>query len=93
MDFLHAGGVPYNYRISAFEITEESVKQANVSGKLGITIDARGLHKPATSISWYEAARFVNWLNTSSGYSPAYKFNGDNMELWRCGLHANKSLP
>jgi len=31
--------------------------------------------QPATGVSWYEAARFVNWLNTSRGYPPAYKFS------------------
>ncbi|MEX0610642.1 MAG: SUMF1/EgtB/PvdO family nonheme iron enzyme, partial [Pirellulales bacterium] len=25
-------------------------------------------------VSWFEAARFVNWLNTSTGSTPAYKF-------------------
>ncbi|WP_425401107.1 SUMF1/EgtB/PvdO family nonheme iron enzyme [Aeoliella sp.] len=44
-----------------------------ILGNLGITHDNRGSNKPATSISWVEAAKFVNWLNTSSGYSPAYK--------------------
>jgi formylglycine-generating enzyme len=29
---------------------------------------------PATGVSWNEAARFVNWLNTSQGHPPAYKF-------------------
>jgi formylglycine-generating enzyme required for sulfatase activity len=41
---------------------------------------------PATGISWNEAARFVNWLNTEKGFAPAYKFtsNGfnDNIVLW-----------
>jgi hypothetical protein len=29
---------------------------------------------PATGVSWNEAARFVNWLNTSTGNKPAYQF-------------------
>ena len=33
-------------------------------------------------MSWIEAARFVNWLNTSTGNMPAYKFNGGSFELW-----------
>ena len=35
-----------------------------------------GDHVPTNNASWYEAAQFVNWLNTSSGYSQAYKFTG-----------------
>ncbi len=41
---------------------------------LGITKYTRGPDKPATSVTWSEAARFVNWLNTSTGGKPAYKF-------------------
>ena len=41
---------------------------------------------PATGVTWKEAARFVNWLNTSSGHPAAYKFstNGvnDNLTVW-----------
>jgi formylglycine-generating enzyme required for sulfatase activity len=32
---------------------------------------------PTNNVSWYEAAQFVNWLNTSNNYQPAYKFTGD----------------
>ena len=35
-----------------------------------------GDNVPANYISWYEAAQFVNWLNTSTGHQAAYKFTG-----------------
>jgi formylglycine-generating enzyme len=38
------------------------------------SVGGNGLNRPATGVSWNEAARFVNWLNTSKGYSAAYKF-------------------
>jgi len=69
-----AGSVPYEYRIGKFEISEQMIDKANALGSLGITKDSRGPDKPATSVDWFEAARFVNWLNTSTGHSPAYKF-------------------
>jgi sulfatase modifying factor 1 len=69
-----AGSVPYTYRIGQFEISEQMINKANAEAGLGITKDARGPDKPATSVTWNEAARFVNWLNTSSGSPPAYKF-------------------
>jgi formylglycine-generating enzyme required for sulfatase activity len=50
------------------------INKANAEGGLGLTKDTRGPDKPATSVTWNEAARFVNWLNTSSGSLPAYKF-------------------
>jgi formylglycine-generating enzyme required for sulfatase activity len=28
--------------------------------------------QPAANVTWYEAAAFVNWLNTSQGYTAAY---------------------
>ena len=69
-----AGSVPYLYRIGRFEISEQMIDKANALGGLGITKDTRGPNKPATRVSWNEAARFVNWLNTSTGSARAYKF-------------------
>ena len=73
------GAVPYNYRIAKYEISEEIISKANAvtAGDpfpLGIVTNQRGPNKPATNVSWIEAVRFVNWLNISSGYQPAYKF-------------------
>jgi formylglycine-generating enzyme required for sulfatase activity len=78
-----AGSVPYPYRIGRYEVSEEMIAKANALGALGITKDARGPDKPATNISWFEAARFVNWLNTRTGSAPAYKFDASgNFQLW-----------
>lgn len=78
-----AGAVSYEYRIGKYEISEQMIDKANVLGGLGITKDTRGPDKPATSVSWFEAARFVNWLNTSSASVPAYKFNANgDFQLW-----------
>ena len=79
-----AGAVPYSYRIGKYEITEQMIDKANALGGLGITKDTRGPDMPATSVTWYEAAKFVNWLNTSTGSVPAYKFDGSgNFQLWQ----------
>lgn len=69
------GSVPYAYRIAKFETSERMISIANSVGQLGISQSSRGDHKPATQVTWNEAARFVNWLNTSKGYPPAYKFS------------------
>jgi len=68
------------------------ITKANAAGGLGITLQdmssfgGNGADRPATGISWYEAARFVNWLNTDSGSTPAYKFDGGgNFQLWQSG--------
>ncbi len=79
-----AGAVPYRYRMGKYEISEQIIDTANALGGLGITKDTRGPNMPATSVTWYEAARFVNWLNTSTGNVPAYKFDAaGNFQLWQ----------
>jgi Sulfatase-modifying factor enzyme 1 len=73
------GSVPYVYQIGTFEISEQMIDKVNAmsaaEGKpLNLGHDNRGANKPATSISWNEAGRFINWLNTSTGNPPAYRF-------------------
>ena len=90
-----AGSVGYTYRIGKFEVPEEAVRKANAQSELdgqplNITLDERGPQKPATSLSWFEAARFVNWLNEDAGFSPAYKFDdgpggSGEFQLWAPG--------
>ena len=78
-----AGAVAYEYRIGKNEVSEQMIDKANALGGLGIAKDTRGPDYPATSVTWYEAARFVNWLNTSTGSVSAYKFDGGgNFQLW-----------
>lgn len=67
------GSVPYLYRIGTYEISEGLVNKANRLGSLGLTPRNDGSDKPAR-VGWYQAARFVNWLNVSTGHHPAYKF-------------------
>jgi formylglycine-generating enzyme required for sulfatase activity len=82
------GAVPYRYRIGKYEVSEQMIDKANAESAaagipLNITHDGRGANMPATSISWFEAARFMNWLNTSIGSAPAYKFDSaGNFQLW-----------
>jgi hypothetical protein len=81
-----AGSVPYLYRMGKFEISEDMINKANTLGSLGLTHNNRGANKPATDITWIEATKFVNWLNTSRGHMPAYKFDGSgNFQLWASG--------
>jgi formylglycine-generating enzyme required for sulfatase activity len=81
-----AGAVASAFRMSTYEVSTAMVSNANTAGSLGITYTSRTADMPATSVSWNEAARFVNWLNVSSGSVAAYNFttNGvnDNIVLW-----------
>jgi hypothetical protein len=88
-----AGAVGYTYGIGKFEVSEDMITKYNANfgtaNSLVITKDTRGPNKPATRVSWNEAARFVNWLNTSTGNQAAYKFTttgvNDNIALWESG--------
>ena len=81
-----AGAVAYEYGLGKFEVSEDMINKFNNSQSLTITKNTRGTAKPATNVSWNEAARFVNWLNTSTGNQAAYKFTtsgvNDNIALW-----------
>jgi hypothetical protein len=88
------GNVKYDYGLSMFEISENMIDGYNSEigngSPLAISHNHRGPNKPATSITWNEAARFVNWLNTSTGKHAAYKFDGNidinqNISLWDAG--------
>ena len=85
-----AGAVGYTYGIGKFEVSEDMIEKYNaLNPGLQISKDTRGSNKPATSVTWNEAARFVNWLNTSTGNQAAYKFTtsgvNDNIALWQDG--------
>ncbi len=84
------GQVAYDYGIGTYEITADQwVKYINSNGEP----DGRPYAPPTTSgsqavnnDSWDEAAQFVNWLNTSSGYAPAYNFDAEGtFSLWDVG--------
>ena len=89
---LGYGAVTYDYRLGSYEISRAMIIAANNEGSLGITLadmsgfGGNGANRPATGVSWNEAARFVNWMNTSSGYQVAYHFTTsgimDNISLW-----------
>lgn len=80
------------YNIGKYEVSRDMVLKFNAAQAIQISLaDMTGYggnqpNKPSTGISWNEAARFVNWLNTSQGYQAAYKFTtsgaNDNIALW-----------
>ena len=83
------GDVSYEYRIARYAISEGDIATYNaapVNSTRQITLDSRGTDKPATSVSWNEAARYVNWLNEREGEQAAYNFTtggvNDNISLW-----------
>ena len=87
-----AGSVAYTYNLGKYEVSRDQVDKANALGSLGITMydltgyGGNGVNRPATGVSWYEVAKYVNWLNTSTGGTAAYKFDGSgDFQLWSAG--------
>ena len=94
-----AGSVGYTYEIGKFEVSRNMITKYNsafgTANSLEISLEnmtsfgGNGANKPATGVSWNEAARFVNWLNTTTGNQAAYKFTtggvNDNIALWNSG--------
>jgi len=81
------GIVNNDYRIGVYEITNDQwTKFKAALAPVPVTGDPSsayneepyytGTNVPTNEVSWYEAAQFVNWLNTSTGHHAAYKFTG-----------------
>lgn len=80
-----AGVVTYDYGMGVYEITNSQWSKfisahGPVTGAPSSAYDDspyyKGVNQPTQYVSWYEAAQFVNWLNTSTGHQPAYRFEG-----------------
>jgi len=96
------GSVAYSYNIGKYEVSRDQITKANTQGNLNIDMmdmvswggnGGNGVNRPATGLTWNEAAKFVNWLNTNQGFQAAYKFDGSgNFQLWSstdAGYNAN----
>jgi len=93
------GSVAYTYNLGKYEISRDQILKANAEGGLGITLadmtnhGGNGLNRPATGISWYEAAKFVNYLNINQGKQAAYLFDiNGNFQLWNSAKAAGSNL-
>ena len=80
------GAVPYEYRAGVNEISQDDITKATASGMANVTAGAWSGSQPAANIDWYEAAAFVNFLNTNSGKTAAYDLTFSSgswsMALW-----------
>ena len=80
------GAVPYTYRMGTYDISQNQIDAATANGLQGVVGGAWVGDQPAANISWYQAAAFVNWLDTSTGHQAAYNltYSGGayTMDLW-----------
>ena len=78
------GGVSYGYRMGVTEVPQDWITKATNLGLTNVTAGAHTGAEPAANITWYEAAAFVNFLNTSTGHQAAYQINAGvtALTLW-----------
>jgi len=74
------GSVGYSYRIGTYAISQNQINAAIASGLMGVNQGSWSGDQPST-LSWCQAATFVNWLNTSTGFLPAYNLTSSSY-LW-----------
>ena len=74
--FSTLGAVPYHFRMGVTEVPQDWITRATAGGLTNVIAGAWEGNRPAASMTWYEAAAFVNWLNETSGYHKAYDLNG-----------------
>jgi sulfatase modifying factor 1 len=65
------GSVGYHYQIGKYEISENLITKAEAQGMASVPREF-GFGDQPIDISWANAAKFVNFLNTSKGYPAAY---------------------
>jgi sulfatase modifying factor 1 len=68
------GAVSYSYRIGKYEVTATQWQTINTAAGIGDPGYWSG-NQPVAEISWYDAAKFCNYLTSGNKYSGAYKFD------------------
>ena len=78
------GAVSSSFNMSTYAISQAQINLAVTNGFTNGTVGSWTGSQPAASITWYQAAAFVNWLNTSTGHPLAYNLNAGAtaLTLW-----------
>jgi len=81
------GGVSYTFQMGVTEVSQDMITKATNLGMTSVTAGPWAGNQPAANMTWFEAAAFVNWLNTSTGRPAAYQLDGTNtaLTLWTSG--------
>ncbi|MBN1363581.1 MAG: SUMF1/EgtB/PvdO family nonheme iron enzyme [Syntrophaceae bacterium] len=72
------GAVGYDYQIGTYEITASQWSTINTAAGIGDAGYWSG-NQPTASISWYDAARFCNYLTTGNTETGVYTFTAGSL--------------
>jgi len=79
------GAVGYNYAMGTYDISQTQLAAAATASGQNFGGGAWTGSAPAANVTWYQAAAFVNWLNTSAGSPLAYQLSGNNLTAYTSG--------
>ena len=95
---LGYGIMNYDYQMGKHEITQSKFDafSSDVGFAANTYAHTSGANRPANETSWFEAAQFVNWLNTSQGHQAAYDITdsviditGSTFNVWDSSVAVN----
>ena len=76
------GVVNYDYQMGKHEITQSQFDAYRSTAGFAPNVHGyNGANRPANLTNWFEAAQFVNWLNTSQGYQAAYDISSVSLDV------------
>ena len=77
------GGVDYEYSIGKYEITADQWEAVAGFDALveNNSNDPWSGSQPTANSSWYEAAKFANWLTSGNALQGAYQIDANNTEI------------
>ena len=79
-EFLHAKGGSNSYGIYNADMASYGITQSGSAGSYSYGVTSGYANRPVILVSWYDSARFTNWLGNGQGggdtETGAYTLNG-----------------
>jgi formylglycine-generating enzyme required for sulfatase activity len=95
--FLNAKGVSNSNGIYNSSMTSTGITQTGSSGNFSYSVTSGFENKPVVHVSWFDAARFTNWLHNGQGTGSmetgAYTLNGATSGIILANAGAQVYIP
>ena len=80
------GAVSYSYRMGTYDISANQLHAATANGAQGLPVGYWNSNQAVANVTWYQAAAYANWLDTSTTNQAAYNLSYTNgnyaLSLW-----------
>jgi formylglycine-generating enzyme required for sulfatase activity len=95
--FLNAKGASNSGAIYNSSMTNTGIKQTGSSGSFNYSVTSGFENKPVVHVSWFDAARFANWMMNGQGggdmETGAYTLNGATSGIITANIGAQVYIP